>query len=76
MALDTELLVHRRAALPLEPKLRRAPVEPIVEVRLIAAVRVSISTVDLVFGLTVGSSRTAELFNLMGSVATFLNRNR
>jgi hypothetical protein len=51
-------------------------VEPIVEVRLIAAVRVSISTVDLVFGLTVGSSRTAELFNLMGSVATFLNRNR
>lgn len=33
-------------------------------------------TVDLVFGLIVGSSRTAELFNLMGSVATFLNRNR
>lgn len=33
-------------------------------------------TVDLVFGLTVASSRTAELFNLMGSVATFLNRNR
>ncbi len=33
-------------------------------------------TVDLAFGLTVASSRTAELFNLMGSVATFLNRNR
>ncbi len=33
-------------------------------------------TVDLVFGLTIASSRTAELFNLMGSVATFLNRNR
>lgn len=33
-------------------------------------------TVDLVFGLTLASSRTAELFNLMGSVATFLNRNR
>ncbi len=33
-------------------------------------------TVDLVFGLSVASSRTAELFNLMGSVATFLNRNR
>lgn len=33
-------------------------------------------TVDLVFGVTAASSRTAELFNLMGSVAGFLNRNR
>ncbi len=33
-------------------------------------------TVDLVFGVTAASSRTAELFNLMAAVATFLNRNR
>ena len=33
-------------------------------------------TVDLVFGVTAASSRAAELFNLMGAVATFLNRNR
>ncbi len=33
-------------------------------------------TVDLVFTLTGASERTAELFNLMGAVATFLNRNR
>lgn len=33
-------------------------------------------TVDLAFGITAASSRTAELFNLMGAVATFLNRNR
>jgi len=33
-------------------------------------------TVDLVFGVTAASARTAELFNLMGAVATFLNRNR
>jgi len=33
-------------------------------------------TVDLVFTLTAASERTAELFNLMAAVATFLNRNR
>ena len=33
-------------------------------------------TVDLVFTLTAASERTAELFNLMVAVATFLNRNR
>jgi hypothetical protein len=33
-------------------------------------------TVDLVFTLTAASHRTAELFNLMAAVATFLNRNR
>lgn len=33
-------------------------------------------TVDLVFTLTATSERTAELFNLMAAVATFLNRNR
>ena len=33
-------------------------------------------TVDLVFTLTAASERTAELFNLMAVVATFLNRNR
>ncbi|MDQ3067564.1 MAG: IPT/TIG domain-containing protein [Actinomycetota bacterium] len=33
-------------------------------------------TVDLVFSLTAASERTAELFNLMAAVATFLNRNR
>lgn len=33
-------------------------------------------TVDLVFTLTGTSERTAELFNLMAAVATFLNRNR
>jgi hypothetical protein len=33
-------------------------------------------TVDLVFALTVSSSRTAELLNLMAAIATFLNRNR
>ncbi|ATB45959.1 IPT/TIG domain-containing protein [Corallococcus macrosporus] len=33
-------------------------------------------TVDLAFTLTVASARTAELFNLMAAVATFLNRNR
>jgi hypothetical protein len=33
-------------------------------------------TVDLVFGVTAASARAAELFNLMGAVATFLNRNR
>ncbi|RKH04372.1 IPT/TIG domain-containing protein [Corallococcus carmarthensis] len=33
-------------------------------------------TVDLAFTLTVASERTAELFNLMAAVATFLNRNR
>ncbi len=33
-------------------------------------------TVDLVFGVTAASVRTAELFNLMGAMATFLNRNR
>lgn len=33
-------------------------------------------TVDLVFTLTAASDRTAELFNLMAAVATFLNRNR
>jgi hypothetical protein len=33
-------------------------------------------TVDLLFGVTAASSRTAELFNLMAAVATFLNRNR
>ncbi|QDF03413.1 IPT/TIG domain-containing protein [Myxococcus xanthus] len=33
-------------------------------------------TVDLAFTLTVASNRTAELFNLMAAVATFLNRNR
>ncbi len=33
-------------------------------------------TVDLMFGVTAASSRAAELFNLMGAVATFLNRNR
>jgi hypothetical protein len=33
-------------------------------------------TVDLVFGVTAASNRTAELFNLIGAVATFLNRNR
>jgi len=32
-------------------------------------------TVDLVFTLTAASERTAELFNLMSAVATFLNRN-
>lgn len=34
------------------------------------------ATVDLVFTLTAASERTAELFNLMAAVATFLNRNR
>lgn len=33
-------------------------------------------TVDLLFGVTAASSRAAELFNLMGAVATFFNRNR
>jgi hypothetical protein len=33
-------------------------------------------TVDLVFTLTAASERTAELFNLMAAVATFMNRNR
>ena len=33
-------------------------------------------TVDLVFAITAASERTAELFNLMAAVATFLNRNR
>jgi hypothetical protein len=33
-------------------------------------------TVDLVFTITAASERTAELFNLMAAVATFLNRNR
>jgi len=33
-------------------------------------------TVDLVCTLTAASERTAELFNLMAAVATFLNRNR
>lgn len=33
-------------------------------------------TVDLVFTLTAASERTAELFNLMAAVATFLNHNR
>lgn len=33
-------------------------------------------TVDLAFTLTATSERTAELFNLMAAVATFLNRNR
>jgi hypothetical protein len=33
-------------------------------------------TVDLAFTLTVASERTAELFNLMAAMATFLNRNR
>ncbi|MBU8900789.1 IPT/TIG domain-containing protein [Corallococcus sp. M34] len=33
-------------------------------------------TVDLAFTLTVASERTAELFNLLAAVATFLNRNR
>jgi hypothetical protein len=33
-------------------------------------------TVDLVFTLTAAAERTAELFNLMAAVATFLNRNR
>jgi hypothetical protein len=33
-------------------------------------------TVDLVFIITAASERTAELFNLMAAVATFLNRNR
>ncbi|GAB4211256.1 MAG: hypothetical protein OHK0013_32750 [Sandaracinaceae bacterium] len=33
-------------------------------------------TVDLVFTLTAASERTAELFNLMAAVATFLNRSR
>ena len=33
-------------------------------------------TVDLVFTLPAASERTAELFNLMVAVATFLNRNR
>jgi hypothetical protein len=30
----------------------------------------------MVFTLTAASERTAELFNLMAAVATFLNRNR
>jgi len=34
------------------------------------------ATVDLLFTLTAASERTAELFNLMAAVATFLNRNR
>ncbi|MBN2196404.1 MAG: IPT/TIG domain-containing protein [Polyangiaceae bacterium] len=34
------------------------------------------ATVDLVFTITAASERTAELFNLMAAVATFLNRNR
>ncbi|HMA94950.1 MAG TPA: IPT/TIG domain-containing protein [Polyangiaceae bacterium] len=38
--------------------------------------RCSPLTVDLVFTLTVTSSRTAELLNLMAAVATFLHRNR
>ncbi len=33
-------------------------------------------TVDLAFALTAASDRTAELLNLMASVASFLNRNR
>jgi len=33
-------------------------------------------TVDLAFVLTAASDRTAELLNLMASVASFLNRNR
>jgi hypothetical protein len=33
-------------------------------------------TVDLLFTITVTSSRTAELLNLMAALATFLNRNR
>ena len=33
-------------------------------------------TVDLGFSITGTSERTAELFNLMAAVATFLNRNR
>jgi len=33
-------------------------------------------TVDLGFSITGTSERTAELFNLMSAVATFLNRNR
>lgn len=33
-------------------------------------------TADLVFTLTGASDRTAELFNLMAAVATFLHRNR
>lgn len=32
-------------------------------------------TVDLAFTITVASERTAELFNLMAAMATFLNRN-
>ncbi len=31
---------------------------------------------DLVFTITAASERTAELFNLMAAVSTFLNRNR
>ena len=33
-------------------------------------------TMDLVFTITAASERTAELFNLMAAVSTFLNRNR
>jgi hypothetical protein len=34
------------------------------------------ATFDLVFTITAASDRTAELFNLMAAVSTFLNRNR
>lgn len=34
------------------------------------------ATVDLLFTITAASDRTAELFNLMAAVSTFLNRNR